>query len=76
MTSIGLYNIKNIWNFGAVCRLAGCYNVSSVLIEGSRFKKSAADTTKFYRHHPVMDVDDLISSRPKGLIPVGVEIDD
>lgn len=76
MISIGLYNTKNPYNFGSICRLAGCWEANSVLIQGTRFQKSSADTQKFYRHYPVIHVDNLMKSKPVGLIPVAVEIDD
>lgn len=76
MISIGLYNTKNPYNFGSICRLAGCWGVNSVLIQGSRFQKTSADTQKFFRHYPVIHVESLLDSKPVGLIPVAVEIDD
>jgi|SRR6056300_319625 len=74
MISIGLCNIKDPNNFGSICRLAGCYGAQSVLYQGIRFQRHPTDTSKYYKHHSVIKVNNLIDSRPFGTTPVGIEL--
>jgi len=81
LTSIGLVNPKSAENVAAVMRAAGCYGVSSVLYTGKRFdyaKKHAPafrqDTKAARLSIPLLGVNELIESMPKGAIPVAVEL--
>jgi len=76
MISIGLCNIKNPYNFGSICRLAGCYGASSVIYQGDRFLKHSTDTTKFWRHNSIIRSDNLIKSKPIGSKLISVELTD
>jgi len=76
MIAIGVHDLKYGGNFASIARLCSCYGVSSLIIKGVRYKHSKQDTTKFYKHNSIINVDDLIESKPVGLIPVAVEITD
>lgn len=71
---IGLYNPKSAVNVGGAMRAASCYGAAMVAIQGGRFERSAADTTKAHRHIPLLRVDDLRTAVPYDCVPVAVEI--
>ena len=72
--AIGLHNPKNQVNVGSALRAASCYGVAMVAQSGNRYKKSSADTTKSYRHLPLIIVDDLFSVVPFDCVPVAVDL--
>lgn len=75
--SIGLVRPKTIENVGSVLRAAHCYNAALVAIEGDRTKVVACtDTTKAWRHMPVLRGDDLHAMIPYAAIPVAVDLVD
>lgn len=73
-TLIGLIRPKNSLNIAQVLRAASCFDVNTVLVEGARYKKMGADTTKYHRHHPVLTVDEIRQSIPTSVIPVAVDL--
>ena len=76
-SSIGLFRPKDICNVGGVLRAAHCYDVAMVAIQGDRTRvNTKLDTTKAYRHIPVLRSDDLFSLIPFDTIPVAIEIID
>jgi tRNA(Leu) C34 or U34 (ribose-2'-O)-methylase TrmL len=76
-SSVGLINPKFNPNVGSISRLCTCYDVGSLIVQGERYQRKArADTTKYWRTHPVVNVPNLIDSKPVGMIPVAVEITD
>ena len=72
--AIGLDRPKDKANLGGVLRAAGCYGAAMVAVSGDRMGKYATDTMKAWKHIPCIEVDDLLSSKPFGCIPVVVEI--
>jgi tRNA(Leu) C34 or U34 (ribose-2'-O)-methylase TrmL len=75
--SIGLVRPKTAENVGSVLRAAHCYNASMVAIQGDRSKVIACtDTTKAWRHMPVLRGEDLWSLVPYAAIPVAVDLVD
>lgn len=73
--SIGLVRPKDVRNVGAVLRAAHVYGASLVAIQGDRTPiKSHADTTKAYRHIPIVRGEDLFSLCPYGAIPIAVDL--
>ena len=75
-SAIGLHNPKTPVNVGSALRAATCYQSSLVAISGRRYKRSATDTTKAWRHLPLLQVDDLRDAIPFAAIPVAVDLVD
>lgn len=73
-SAIGLYHPKTAINVGSVLRAAQCYGSSLVAYTGQRYKNSATDTMKAYRHLPLIKVDDLFSIIPHDCVPVAVDL--
>ena len=75
--SIGLVRPKAVENVGAVLRAAFCYDVAMVAIQGDRTPVSShIDTTKAWRHIPVLRGDDLHALIPFDAVPVAVDLVD
>lgn len=75
--AIGLIQPKTVANVGAVLRAAHVYGASMVAVQGERCPmKSAQDTTKAWRHMPVLRGDDLFDLIPYGAQPVAVDLVD
>jgi tRNA(Leu) C34 or U34 (ribose-2'-O)-methylase TrmL len=73
---IGLYNIVNNLNIGGSLRAASAYEADFIAITGRRYKHMATDTTKVYRHIPLLEVDDIMDALPYSCVPIGIEICD
>jgi tRNA(Leu) C34 or U34 (ribose-2'-O)-methylase TrmL len=73
--AIGLMNPKTNANVGGVLRAMACYEASMLAIQGTRYTRAATDTTKAYRHLPVVH-GDLRSLIPFDCVPVAVDLVD
>jgi len=71
---IGLDNPKNSINVGAVLRAAGIYGAAFVATTGQRYKRSATDTMKHYRHIPLLHPDSLWDVIPFDCVPIAVDL--
>lgn len=71
---IGLDNPKTDVNVGAVLRAAGVFRADMVAISGHRYGRAPTDTMKFYRHLPLLQVEDLHEVIPFDCVPVAVEL--
>ena len=74
---IGLVNPKTPANIGSIMRAAGCYGAQSVMYSGKRYAKAKqfiTDPQKYYRHIPLIGVDDLKCVIPYGCVPVAVDL--
>ena len=71
---IGLHNPKYDVNIGGALRAAGNYNAAFVAITGHRYTRSRSDTLKYWRHSPLLTVDDLKSVIPYDCVPVAVDL--
>lgn len=71
---IGLHNTKYAVNVGGVLRAVGNFDASMVAVTGKRYKHSATDIMKSYRHIPVLQVEDLHSVIPFDCVPVAVDL--
>lgn len=74
---VALDNPKCLANLGGAMRAAHCYGASLVLIGGARMQRISrlvTDTTKAYRHIPVLQVDDVMSHIPHDCVPVAVDL--
>lgn len=75
--AIGLVRPKYPENVGSVLRAAFCYGAAMVAIQGDRTNvRSCTDTTKTWRHVPVLRGDDLHSLIPFDAVPVAVDLVD
>ena len=73
--SIGLVRPKNPNNVGGVLRAACVYGARMVAIQGERTSVvSSQDTTKTWRHLPVLRGDDLFALVPFDTVPVAVDL--
>ena len=72
--AIGLDNPKHAVNVGSAMRAAGCYGAAMVAVRGDRFGSAPTDTTKQYRHRPLLRVDDLKLVIPYDCVPVAVDL--
>ncbi len=74
-TCIGLHQPKNKLNVGSVLRAAACYEAAMVAVSGQRYGGlSATDTSKTYRHIPLLQVDNLYDVMPFDCVPVAVDL--
>jgi tRNA(Leu) C34 or U34 (ribose-2'-O)-methylase TrmL len=72
--AIGLEQPKDHNNVGSALRAAGVYGASMVCATGIRYKRSATDTMKHYRHLPFLQVPNLRDVIPFDCVPVAVEL--
>jgi tRNA(Leu) C34 or U34 (ribose-2'-O)-methylase TrmL len=73
--AIGVVSPKCDANVGGVLRAASCYGADLVVLSGARYRAQSTDTTKAWRHMPVIhNVSDLFSAAPFGAIPVAVDL--
>lgn len=73
--AVGLFRPKDPSNVGAVLRAAHVYDAALIAIHGDRTPvTSRADTTKAYRHVPVLRGDDLFALCPYDCVPVAVDL--
>ena len=71
---IALDNPKTHANIGSVMRLAYNFESKMVVVSGSRYKKNPLDTPRFYKHNPILNVEDVLDSIPYDCVPVGVDL--
>jgi len=77
--AIGVEHTKTETNIGTLLRSAHCFGASMVFTIGRRYKPQASDTTKAYRHIPLIhfkDWKDFIDHIPYSWVPIGIEISD
>ena len=63
-------------NLGGVIRASQIFGASLVVFGTHQYKKQPTDTMKGYRHIPLLQVDDVLSTIPYDCIPVAIEITD
>lgn len=73
-SAIGLHMPKTSANVGCVLRAASVYKAAMVAHTGNRYRKACTDTTKGFRHIPLIGVDDLFSVIPYDCVPVAVDL--
>lgn len=76
IAAIGLDRPKDPQNLGGVLRAAHCFGAAMVATRGNRvrIKRSHTDTTKAWRHMPLIHADDLMEVCPYACVPVVVEV--
>ena len=72
--AVGLYHTKKDVNLGGVLRAAFCYDAALVVVAGLRFERQASDTSKAWRHIPVLETSDLLNAIPYDCAPVAIEV--
>lgn len=76
---IGVYRPKTKENVGTLWRAAHLYGASFIFTIGHRYERQATDTTKAYRHLPLLtyiDFEDFREARPFLAPLIGVELSD
>ncbi|UZO91723.1 RNA methyltransferase [Roseomonas mucosa] len=74
-TALGLVSPKCNANVGAALRAAACYSSDLIVLSGHRYRKQSTDTTKAWRHLPVLhNQADVFDAAPYGAVPVAVEL--
>lgn len=61
-------------NFGGILRAAHCYGAAMVVLGRDRYKQSVTDTTKAFRHIPLVRVPDVFEALPMDCVPVAVDL--
>lgn len=73
-SAIGLFQPKTPANVGSALRAAHCYGSALLAYTGRRFHDVSTDTTKAYRHLPMLNPDDLFDVVPYDCVPVAVDM--
>lgn len=73
--AIGVVSPKCDANVGGIMRAAACYGADLVLLSGHRYRAQSTDTTKAWRHIPVIhNLSDVFDAAPYGAVPVAVDL--
>lgn len=74
--AIALDNPKFNVNVGSALRAAQCFGAALIVIGGTaqRYKRSSTDTTKAYRHIPLLHAPDIFAAVPFDCVPVAVDL--
>lgn len=76
--AIGISHGKTVQNIGSLWRSAQLFGAAFCFTIGKRYKRQASDTTKVWRHIPLIDFatfDDLKAHIPMDCLLIGVELD-
>lgn len=77
--AIGLHQSVDWANIGGAMRAAHVYGAALVVLASTKVRKNSADTTKAWRHVPLMQVDPtagVLSGCPYDCVPVAIELSD
>jgi tRNA(Leu) C34 or U34 (ribose-2'-O)-methylase TrmL len=73
--ALGVHSPKCDANIGGIMRAAACYGADLILLSGHRYRTQSTDTTKAWRHVPVIhNLADLFDAAPYGAVPVAVDL--
>lgn len=75
--AIGLVNPKTPSNVGSVMRACGVYGASHCFYTGARYSKAKrfiTDPAKYWRHIPLINIDDLKNAIPIDCVPVAIDL--
>jgi tRNA(Leu) C34 or U34 (ribose-2'-O)-methylase TrmL len=72
--AIGLCSPKTNANVGSALRAACCFGAAMVAVSGRRYGRAPTDTTKAYRHLPLIQCENLHDVIPFDCVPVAVEL--
>ena len=76
---IGIFHPKTEMNVGTLWRSAHLYGAAFIFTVGQRYKKQPTDTSKAWRHVPLVNyasLDDLVEHLPHATELIGVELDE
>lgn len=73
---IALDNPKCAANVGGVLRASHVYSADLIVIAGKRFQRTGNDTTKAWRHVPLIEAKDVFDVTPYSCVPVAVDLVD
>lgn len=71
---VGLHHPKTPENIAGVLRACGCYGAAMLAVTGRRYEKRSLDTTKHWRHMPLMHLDEM--QIPFGADAIAVDLVD
>lgn len=73
---VALNNPKYAINVGGALRAAQCFGAAAVVVGAMqrRYSRSAADTSKAFRHMPLMQVEDVMATIPFDCVPVAIDL--
>lgn len=71
---VALERPKRDCNVGGVLRAAHVFGACGIIIAGQRFYREASDTTKAWRHIPVIRTDGVLDALPYDCQPIAVEL--
>ena len=71
---VGLDQPKIAENIGGAMRAAHAYGASLVAVAGKRFGNIPADTSKAWRHVPVVSCESVFDVMPRGCVPIAVDL--
>lgn len=71
---VGLDQPKIAENIGGVMRAAHAYGAAMVAVSGARYGNIPTDTSKAWRHVPVLSCESVFDMLPKGCVPVAVDL--
>ncbi len=74
--AIGLDRPKKGHNIGGCLRAAHAFGAALIVVSGRRYSPEAEDTSKAYRHVPLVHSADPFEAAPYAALPVAVEIVD
>lgn len=72
-SAIGLCGPKNSSNVGSAVRAAVCYRAAMIVIQNGRYQRPSSDTTKGWKHTPLIHTSDMKEVIPYSCIPIAVE---
>lgn len=72
--AVGLFRPRKDINIGGALRAAFCYDASLLIILGRDNIRESSDTTKTWRHKPVLFTDDFSKVCPYDCVPVAVDL--
>lgn len=76
---IGMEHSKTKFNYGSLYRTAHIFNADFIYLIGKRFKHQPSDTTKSWKHIPLLeykDFEDFNNHRPYDCMLIGIELDE
>ena len=77
---IALDNPKSAENIGGAMRAASVFGAQMIVVGGKRVQnkslRHSTDTMKFWRHNPLIVVDDVFDALPFDCVPIAVDLVD
>lgn len=71
---VALDGPKTEANLGGALRAAHCFRANMIVVSRERFRKESTDTTKAWRHIPVVRNENPLDALPYDCVPVAVDM--